>query len=310
MNNNIYLLPEFNIPVYQLYDLVTVDLSIKSHAVELLKTNPKIIVDLAFDGWTALEVNAVFENIGATNIIILSGTDNNLTSNSIFFPAWMYSKSLLYSKNKITTIKKYHISCLNRFPKQHRLYTYSKLVKKNYNSLLSCWHPNIDPNTKQPINLNLNDDVKNEVGDLTNFFKEVDIGWNENDHGFLHPAFTDSYLNIVTESSTGVTFFTEKTCKPLVAGQLFLQVNGKNGINKLQQLGIECFDFDEYDNDNYFIDRIDKMLNFLDKIYNDLPDIYNENLPKIKYNQEYLLSQTFRNRLLAPLLEHGLLKNI
>jgi hypothetical protein len=52
------------------------------------------------------------------------------------------------------------------------------------------------------------------------------------------------------------------------------------------------------------------MLNFLDKIYNDLPDIYNENLPKIKYNQEYLLSQTFRNRLLAPLLEHGLLKNI
>jgi hypothetical protein len=134
-------------------------------------------------------------------------------------------------------------------------------------------------------------------------------GWG-NDHDFDHPAFTNSYLNITTETRVSQQLFTEKTAKTLAAGQLFLQVNGADSINSLRSLGLETFDNvldNSYDLLPNFTDRIDKMFQTLDAVESDLEQIYNDNLSAIRYNQEYFLSDSFRQNMELRLRERGII---
>jgi hypothetical protein len=141
-------------------------------------------------------------------------------------------------------------------------------------------------------------------------YKDIDSNWR-NDHNFLHTAFIDSYLNITTETRANYSLFTEKTAKPLAAGQLFLQVNGPSSIDGLRSIGIETFDlaFDhhQYDQASNFIDRIDHMFALLDNKVVDLEEIYFNNIDKINYNQDYFLSDSFRYQLAKTLRDSDLI---
>jgi hypothetical protein len=148
----------------------------------------------------------------------------------------------------------------------------------------------------------------------TNLYRDMIVGYTtnwDNDHDIDNAGFLDTYLNITTETRHTQTLFTEKTAKPLATGQMFLQVNGPNSMDGLRTLGIEPFDDvlgnHEYDKASTFIDRVDQMLTLLDTVVPNMEDIYFSNVDKIKHNQEYFLSDSFRNAMISPLKEHGLI---
>jgi hypothetical protein len=58
-----------------------------------------------------------------------------------------------------------------------------------------------------------------------------------------HPAFRDSYLHLVSESTIkDKIFLTEKTWQPILAGQLFMVWGNPGIITHLRNLGVDVFD--------------------------------------------------------------------
>ena len=85
--------------------------------------------------------------------------------------------------------------------------------------------------------------------------------------GYNHPAYKDSYLNVVTENSYEETFLSEKTFKPLAAGQLFLIFGGTGTIQFLRDIGFDVFDDyldHSYDIEPDWITRAEKIASVLD----------------------------------------------
>jgi hypothetical protein len=78
---------------------------------------------------------------------------------------------------------------------------------------------------------------------------------------------------------------------------------GADSIRNLNKLGFECFEplIDSgYDSTETWIDRINYVLKVIDSIYFDIEDIYFHYQKERKYNKEYFLSDTFRNKCLDP----------
>ena len=318
-----YIPVNFDLQTQQLFD----QSNNLSHKDILAKITGPVILDFTKDHNRShqppniLDVKNILDQEIGTDVYYLTADPNYQDDRIIFFPGWLYASSLEYSKYEysISSNRNYNFSSLNRYPAPHRLYLVYQLLEKELdkNNLLSCY------GFKNPYNgqelsafqLGINH-LPLEICDKisrTQMYKECLPGdnlWN-NDHSFQHPAFTDCYLNLITESAYTYTFFSEKTCKPLAAGQLFLSANGKNSLDSLRLLGFECFD-DILDNHSYeshsnMIDRIDNMLVLLDKIYNNLADLFASKIQEIEYNREYFLSDLFRSKLISPLAQFNLL---
>lgn len=298
-----------------------------NHKDILNKINGPVILDFTKDHDRSVQPpnlidvkNILDQQIGA-DVYYLTADATYQEDRIIFFPGWLYASSLEYSKHDytISSNRKYNFSSLNRYPAPHRLYLVYRLLEKELdkNNLVSCYGFKNPYNGQELTAFQLGvNHLPLEVCDKiskTQMYKECLPGDNlwDNDHSFYHSAFADCYLNLITESAYTYTFFSEKTCKPLAAGQLFLSVNGKNSLDPLRSLGFECFD-DILDNHAYeshsdMMVRIDCMLDLLDKIYNNLPDLFATKIKEIEYNREYFLSDSFRANLVSRLTDYNLL---
>jgi len=280
-----------------------------------------IIVDIT-DNIELDQISRHMERLGYNDVVYI--TSNVAEANGdtvVYFPSWLYSCSLQYSKfDQVDTANKrnYQVSCLNRNCTPHKVYTYLQLVKRGYmdKSIISFSNSFCIDATLTPLDLStppfteqLPKAVIDELQTMP-LYKDIDDTWR-NDHNFLHPAFTDCYLNITTETRANYSLFTEKTAKPLAAGQLFLQVNGPRSMEGLRSIGIETFDTvfgrHQYDQERNFINRIDHMFALLDDKVADLEEIYYSNIDKINYNQTYFLSDAFRYRLAKNLRDRDLI---
>ena len=326
-----YVYPNFAFPVKVIMPNPNpINAGIDTVILEELYKNELTILDfsrehvISQDSWNATNAKKYFDHLGLTNIVYLTSNLFEVSDRIIFFPGWIYNKSLSYSNTldniKIRSIK---VSCLNRFPSAHRVYCFHELQKREYSKeMMLSFYGLRDPYSPlkeghdilHEMYQDIPRPIRNEIEKLI-LYKEAipnDDTWSyQNVHRFDHPAFLDSYLNIVTESSYDQCFFSEKSCKPLATGQLFLQVNGKNSVDTLRYLGFECFNKHlnnhNYENFDNFIDRIDAMLNLLDNIYPNIEEIYFLNSKEIIYNKEYLVSDSFRIKLLEPLRQLKLL---
>ena len=305
------------------------DLTLNYNFFEKLLTNSPVVIDLSLDPFNVKEINDLLNSrgINTDNIIFLtSNYDADSKDNIIFYPSWLLATCLM-KKLPINIKRNNKISCLNRMAKCHRFYLYYVLKEKKYfNDLVY---------TLQGMR-SYNDDITWDNGQIVGFddlprkikaeLKKLDLNVTTkqvsdpnraaNDHSNDHIAYTDSYMNIVTESSyrLATPFFSEKTIKPLVSGQLFSMVGDQNSIKSLKALGFETFDhaFDNHNYDNFFTykQRIDSMVNLLDSVYENIESIYFDNIQAIKHNQEYALSDTFRNQFLKPLLDLDIIDNL
>jgi hypothetical protein len=216
------------------------------------------------------------------------------------------------------------LSCLNRMYRPHRAYLiywlrsrkyFSESVVTHQDKICSYTGVEMDPCSGPWAHWfdELPDWLQESLSRADLQFDDQWSNYNgENDHSYVHPAFSDTYLNIVTESvvDPGV-YFSEKTFKPLAAGQLFVILGNKNSVRYLKQYGIECF-FDSLDNHMYetsdcWIERANRLLALLDEIYDNIEDIYWQNIREIKHNQEWVLSDAFRGLCEKPLRDRELI---
>jgi hypothetical protein len=122
------------------------------------------------------------------------------------------------------------------------------------------------------------------------------------DVGTSHPAYTECYVNLVTETNVyyDTPMLSEKTFKPILAGQLFILLASPGAVKFLRDIGIDTFDDiidHSYDNTIDIRSRIQQISTQLDQLYQlDLDKIYDDIKPRLRKNSEFLRSQEFRSQ--------------
>jgi hypothetical protein len=213
------------------------------------------------------------------NFIFLTHHDQDhlVKSNYLFYPHWYYmGRSLfqkVYNNNVISIKKKYKISCLNGNPRFNRIYNYLLLKKKPYfNEIFFTFHDGPVFRHDDPV---LDDNMVQEWESLKHIFpKRSNLDRTANvriDLDVLNPAYTDSYINLVTETTViPKLLITEKTWKPVASGQLFVVIGSQGSIDHLRSQGVDTFDdiidHKYYDNEPNWQIRIQKVHEVLDHL--------------------------------------------
>ncbi|CAB4128711.1 hypothetical protein UFOVP112_61 [uncultured Caudovirales phage] len=226
------------------------------------------------------------------------------------------------SNNFFKLDKTYTFSCLNKNLKLERIWFYSKLHQQDFfNQTLTSFYTT--DNVGQTMS---NDYLKSNLDSETyNYFINTiyptlphgtphDIITAQQHHpGYFtrdiqHPAFSDAYVNIISEHLYQECFLSEKTVKPIAAEQLFLIAGPPGAIKHLEDMGFDVYrdyiDHDYYDHEPDWQTRLIKMLEVCTKLNNcDIPLIYNLTKTRRERNREYLFSSTFRDVLFKPLVD-------
>lgn len=311
---------KFQLPSYMgehVFRMVPHGLEIKPHAVQQIQSRSHILLDTTTDQVTLAGLKQrydLIETLGFNDRVTWITDDlqaPDFYSNALCWPRDLACSSVRAEKRHpmIATdeLRSVSVSCLNRMFRPHRAYLVHRLWDSPYFADMMITHrAYINSYTNQPMDLSHHwftelPKLAMDIMSQQDLYLVDRWGNNQglNDHAYLHPAYTDSYLNIVTESTVdpGV-YFTEKTFKPLAAGQLFLMVGNQNATRYLRDLGIECFWQDlgnhSYEQSENWIERIDDLIQLLTDIYHNIPDIYWKNIREIRHNQSWILSDAFR----------------
>jgi hypothetical protein len=198
--------------------------------------------------------------------------------------------------------KKYKFSCLNGTYWNHRILTYLKLTNKSYFKDMIFTFGNRPYHDDNLNELRLTENEKQQFNLLEHTVKFLTDERNDIDLSIDHPAYQETYVNLVTETNIrrSTPMLSEKTFKPIVAGQLFILIASPGAVQFLRDIGIDTFDdiIDHYY--DTVIDprsRIDLALDQIDQLdHVDLKSIYDQIRPRLIKNSEYFLSQEFRNQ--------------
>jgi hypothetical protein len=217
------------------------------------------------------------------------------------------------------------LSCVNRFARFHRLYTFYRLQQQPNLSdmkisftLLETKLPDAN-GLLQPEDLTLDELL--DVARLHNYYTEEFAAWivseyphlprqieeqdnrdNKYDNWVKSVAFSESYANIVTETYVEDFLPTEKVVKPLLAGCLFMPVSSQHYMKKLERMGFdlkfEGIDYSIYDNLPAWQERADRVVALANKLYPNLEDIWQANISRLKHNRELFFSTALEDHVL------------
>ena len=254
---------------------------------------------------------------------------NREVRDHVYFP-WYFAQACLDSIDQASFYTKSHpgfrqnkktylFSCLNRNPKTERCWLYTKLHQtKFFDQTFTSFYNSFT--WGDPINL---EEVQKYLGgqEMQYFEKEIlpylpvglesDLKINAEVSGFFsrdinHPAFSDAYVNIISEHLYEISFLSEKTVKPIAAEQLFLMAGPVNSIKHIEDLGFDVFrdfiDHDYYDSEPDTKTRVNRMLDAAQDLYRQNPeDIYNITETRRRQNRLHLFSNQFGNSIVAPI---------
>lgn len=218
-----------------------------------------------------------------------------------FFPFWAVFMS--YNTQGFSYANKnYKISCLNGTTWNHRKLVYLHLTTRPYfkDVVFSFGNrPPYNPSFRDiPLTLQEQETYSNLPQNVSfQHEQSLDI-----DLSISHPAYQESYLNVVTETTVSniTPMLSEKTFKPIIAGQLFVLVASPGAVKFLREIGIDTFD--DIINHSYDIEqdvrkRIDQALTEVDRLEKlDLSGIYQQIKPRLIKNSLYFCSEEFRSQ--------------
>ena len=224
-----------------------------------------------------------------------------------FWPFWAIWMSdpihplIDYSQHEFShKLKQHQLSCLNGTAWNHRKFTYLELASKSYFNEIVFSFGNRDPFDDCISEFNLTESEEQQYSQLS-----PNVTFSDNgplDISINHPAFTETYINLITETNcrSSTPMLSEKTFKPIVAGQLFVFIGSPKGIEFLRDIGIDVFDDivdHSYDNIIDSRHRIQTALAEVDRLMTlDLKSIYSTIKPRLQRNSEFFLSKEFRNQ--------------
>jgi hypothetical protein len=261
-----------------------------------------ILVNCASENWGMGNfIEDLYNRLEHLNLdfLIMSHLPNDHLRKSrlIYYPYWYhYSTEFFdktYQKNLSIDYKKYKISCLNHMPRAHRIYNYFLLKNKNYfnDCITSMYSDN--------GNLIKRDDDDPLPQEVLKWWSEysstlISSGENEFVNNIIHEAFTDTYINFLTETTVSPRLFiTEKTWKPIASGQLFVVLGAPNIISHIREQGVDTFDdiidHSYYDDEQNFEIRLKKIHEVLDSVLKlDLESINKKtNLRRLKNAENF-----------------------
>jgi hypothetical protein len=221
-----------------------------------------------------------------------------------FSMLWESTVKLKYSltsrDSRFLDSRQFNLSCLNRTPRFSKYITYYELSKFDWNDQIykSFGKVNLDSFDLFKLNQETQQWFLNRQFPISS---EIDYNWDVDWHA-RSPAYSNTYANIATETSSETLFLTEKTAKPLFAGNILFSAGSKDSLQLLRDLNFEV-DFrginQDYDTISNTKARIECMVKEIDRVYFDLPELWNLNRDKIDHNRNWLLSDEFSNLLLA-----------
>lgn len=235
---------------------------------DYVKTLKGSLVLLEHTSDPILHYSELIDQISDLECFLITSRYTPVYEREIIFPKWLFE----FSRQTFPEIKfgskQYRYSCLNRTPKQHRIDLYNK-IKNNLTNAVYTFN-NVDPNTSIAVNYPL-------------ITWPGDVGGN--DHSINHDAYLNSYLNIVTETVVDTEFSSEKTWKPIAAGQLFATLAHPGHNHWLNSLGIETF--------------VDNNINsIVEVLQQDLEQMYYQNIDKIKHNHNIFCKRVLHNQII------------
>jgi len=200
--------------------------------------------------------------------------------------------------------KKYKFSCLNGTAKEHRKFLYVLLNQKHYfkDIVFTFGHRPTTTAFLNEILLTVEEQkIYQALPQAVEFLaSDATVGI---DLTLDHPAYQESYVNLVTETTVISPMLSEKTFKPIVAGQLFILIAAPGAVQFLRDIGIDTFD-DIVDHSYDLISdtrtRINKAVEQVDHlIEKDLDTIYDNIKNRIEQNSIYMRSQKFRDQFIS-----------
>jgi hypothetical protein len=219
--------------------------------------------------------------------------------NIITWPTFFFNKTLAHNFSRIPEISNNRIFnktfiSLNHKPRHHRCLLMDIIIKEKLENLGYISFRNLPDDYnwnwwKDPSILLLSD--QRSAG-------TDNIQWSMPIEG------KSSFISLVSETTVGSNFVTEKTVVPILYGNLFLTLAGKGFHQYLESLGFELyyelFDY-SFDIEENVEDRIHGIIENIKK-FNDtsiLNDCYLSVLDKVKRNQNNVI-KIFQNKKLVP----------
>lgn len=264
-----------------------------------------LIVNMSADPFNCYEETVARELSKLTdNFVVLSGDVTYFIEpkdHICFFPFWYLIQKYVYKTSTTATdhLCKYKISSLNLSSRYHRIENFVKLKEKSYfDQLLFSMYNNWNKQLMQQSTPKefWNDSIAKKFELLSPELPTQPTDRNHH-HSITHPAYTDSYVNYVTETSVldGTITVTEKTWKPIMAGQLGLWLSNPDAVDFLRSIGFDVFDdvmsnhlYDKETNLNRRIDMIHEVIDRL--MTKDLTQIFQETVARRQANLDLFYS--------------------
>lgn len=206
-----------------------------------------------------------------------------------------------------TSPRQHDISCLYVKSRITRVYNITQLHQRSYfDKIYTVWCDKFET----PEQLMHEDGLTaDDVRDCWQTYLSLEKGMPEihltefESCQILGKGYEDTYLNIVLEARIAdFGFLTEKICKPIRAGQLFLTQSSPGTIRYLRSIGFDTFD-DYIDHDRYDLEldwkkRTRLIHTVLDEIQPRLPEIFAMTVERRQRNAEWLKNPELVTRLL------------
>lgn len=230
----------------------------------------------------------------------------------INYPSWLF----VFKKQSLPPWnngeRAHSFSCLNRNPTFHRLILYTKVKQRGLLEKFIYSFYDRCPYQGHPVTAyqyrGLADFVGKETAELCiRNLQDFPLSWageklGENDHTINHPAYQDTWCNVVTETSGLVSFTSEKIWKPIAAGQLFLVAGAPNTLAWLRSLGFHTFE-DHYDSKINLGSRLDKIVDIIEAHQADTREWWHANRFSIEHNYHWFHSGNVEKNLLEPIIK-------
>jgi hypothetical protein len=198
-------------------------------------------------------------------------------------------------------------SCLNANKWSHRILTYIHLYDKPYfNDMIFGWGRRTGW-TKDFLeqedfinDIVVSDDEWAKLATLPQrILAHPDDDTDHNDRTTDHIAYTHACLNIITETTSrnDTPQLTEKSFKPILAGQFFIMISSRGLIQYMRDIGFDTFDdiinhsYDSIEDDRERISAAIKELDRLNEV--DLFELHAQCKERFVKNQQWLKSPEF-----------------
>ena len=226
----------------------------------------------------------------------------------VFFPE---EELVANQQTPLPLSKRTHkFSSLNSNPWSHRILTYLHLVKKPYFSDMIFSWGRVTGWTKDFL---FEEDFINDIVITDEEWAELktlperilahpEDDTTHNDRSADHVAYTRACLNIITETTSrnDTPQLTEKSFKPILAGQFFVMIGSRGLVQYMRDIGFDVFDDivnHSYDNIEDDRERIAAVMKELDSLHEvDLFKLHKECTIRFKKNQDWLTSTDFKRQ--------------